>query len=351
MAQIFTVRNMNANVGKRSSMRHSNEEQTIADLLKSLNDRPWQTRRQASDTLIQLGSSAVLPLMAAIRQNAFTVFTLPEAVRALAGIGDERAIDLLIEILESWNVHAVQEAIKGLGLIGSPRAIQPLIDVFRHDWDDTETYTAWQKATTALATIGEPAFQPLLRALKDEDGNVRQEVVEALGKLRDPRTLGPLIHALQDEQDAVRTSAADALAKLGDKRAIEPLIALLSDEHWLVRIRALSALRKLGGLSMFDYVVGALDDHDPKVREAAIGALGELQDTRVQDILLGALKDPDSCVRSTAILILGKIGDERALPALYWIQQNDTSFDTRGNKMRNEATRALQRIQERQQNR
>jgi len=161
-------------------MSSSDEKQIIADLIEALNSRPWQARRHASDALIDLGKPAVVPLMAAIRQNAFTVFTLPEAVRALGGIGDEQAVGLLIEELESRNVHAVQEAIKGLGHIGSPQAIQPLIDVFRHDWDDIETITAWQEAESALAAIGEAAVQPLLIALRDEDDNVCQGAVEAL---------------------------------------------------------------------------------------------------------------------------------------------------------------------------
>jgi HEAT repeat protein len=166
-------------------MSSSDEEQIIADFIKALNSRSWQTRRQASDALIQLGKPAVLPLMIAIRQHVFTVFTLPEAVRALGGIGDEQAVDLLIEELESRNVHAVQEAIKGLGHIGSPQAIQPLIDVFRHDWEDIETITAWQEAESALAALGEPAVQPLLIALQNEDDSVRQGAAEALKRIQE----------------------------------------------------------------------------------------------------------------------------------------------------------------------
>lgn len=166
-------------------MSHIGEDQRIADMINALNDRAWRTRRQASDALIELGKSAVLPLMAAIRQNAFTVFTLPEAIRALGGSGDEQAVGLLIEELESRNVHAVQEAIKGLGRIGSPQAISPLIDVFRHDWDDIETITAWQDAETALAAIGEPAVPSLLIALHDEDDNVCQGAAEALQRIQE----------------------------------------------------------------------------------------------------------------------------------------------------------------------
>ena len=202
-------------------MSHSDEEQLIANLIRALNNRAWKTRAQAANALINLGELAGVPLMAAIRQNTFTVFTLPDALRALGGMGGIQAVDLLIEELESWNVHAVQEAAKGLGHIGSPRAIQPLIDMFRRDWDDTETITAWQEAATALAAIGEPALPALLTALTDEDDNVRQGVAEALGQLHDPRAVGPLVKAVQDEKSIVRAYVADALAKLGDKRAID----------------------------------------------------------------------------------------------------------------------------------
>jgi len=329
-------------------MSHTDEDQGIADLIDALNNRTWKTRRQASDTLIKLGKPAVLPLMAAIRQSAFTVFTLPEAIRALGGIGDGQAVDLLIEELESRNVHAVQEAIEGLGHIGSPQAIPPLIDVLRHDWDDTETITAWQKATTALAAIGEPALPALLTALLDEDDNVRQGVAEALGKLRDPRAVDPLINALQDEQSIVRAYAADALAELGDERAIEPLVALLTDEDWYVRARTLFALGQLGGPLVFAPLVSALEDQDSRVRSAAASALGKLQDARIHDVLLEVLSDPDGSVRSAAVLAFARVGDERALPALIWIQQNDPGY-AGANKVKDHATYAIQRIQERQQ--
>lgn len=299
-------------------MSHTDEDQDIADMINALNGRPWKTRRQASDTLIKLGKPAVLPLMAAIRQNTFTVFTLPEAIRALGGIGDEQAVDLLIEELENRNVHAAQEAIEGLGHIGSPRAIQPLIDVLRHDWDDRETITTWQKAATALAAIGEPSLPALLTALLDEDDNVRQGVVEALVMLRDPRAVDPLIKVLQD------------------------------DEDWYVRTQSLFALGLLGGPSVFVPLVGALEDRDPRVRRTAVSVLGKLQDARIHDVLLEALNDPDGRVRSAVVLAFAEIGDERALPALTWIQQND-SGSSGANKVKDHATYAIQRIQERQQ--
>jgi HEAT repeat protein len=61
------------------------------------------------------------------------------------------------------------------------------------------------------------------------------------------------------------------------------------------------------------------------------------------------LKDPDGRVRSAAVLTLGKTGDERALPSLVWVQQNDPGYSG-ANKIKDHATYAIQRIQERHQN-
>lgn len=358
-----------------SAMSRTVEEQGIAALIQALNDRTWQTCRQASDALIKLGEPAVVPLIAAIRQNVFPVFILPEAIRALGGIGDKRAVDLLIDILASDHVHAAQEAAKALGHIGDPRAVEPLINVFRHDWDDTETITAWQKASTALAAIGQVALPALRAALKDESSMVREGVIDALGQLKDAQVVPDLISMLQDEDRLVRAAAAEALGYIGEQQAIEPLVALLVDKDSYVRERTCYAFGDLAGLSVFEALVGVLSDPDPAVRRAAVVNLGRIdgmhvpaldpdpepesrraaieslkraQGERILDLLLEALQDSAGAVRATAARALGQLGDERALPVLYWIQQNDTGYEG-ANKVSDSAVRAIQSIQERYQ--
>ena len=53
----------------------------------------------------------------------------------------------------------------------------------------------------------------LLKALGDEDWNVRGTTAEALGKIADVRAVEPLIKALGDEN--VRWAAKEALRELG----------------------------------------------------------------------------------------------------------------------------------------
>lgn len=54
-------------------------------------------------------------------------------------------------------------------------------------------------------------IEGLIRALKDEDEDIRYWVAEALGKIGDNRAVGPLIEALKDENSYVRYRAAKAL--------------------------------------------------------------------------------------------------------------------------------------------
>lgn len=258
-------------------MSHIDEDQGIVEVINALNDRTWKTRRQASDALIEIGKPAVLPLMAAIKQNIFTYVTFPEAIRTLGSIGDVQAVDLLVEVLEGENVHAAQEAARGLGHIGSPQATQPLIEAFRHDWHDDETITAWQEASKALAVIGQPALPALLAALNDESSTVRQGAIDALGQLQDSQAVPALINMLNDGERAVREGAIEALGQIGDQQALRPLMALLSsDEDWHVRYRACYALGDIGEISVYEALISVLHDAEPEVRRAAVVNLGRM---------------------------------------------------------------------------
>ena len=69
--------------------------------------------------------------------------------------------------------------------------------------------------------------------------------VRALQQIGQP-ALDPLIEALENDDDLTRKRASLALGKMGDGRAIEPLKPLLSDPKSFVREAALDALDELG---------------------------------------------------------------------------------------------------------
>ena len=113
----------------------------------------------------------------------------------------EKDVDGLIELFWDPNGnHSEDEFISivdALGTIGDERAVEPLIGV--------------------LEVEGWP-----------ENWYVRSWAAGALGKIGDTRAVEPLIKALGDNKDKdVFEAAAGALAQIGDARAVEPFIKAL----------------------------------------------------------------------------------------------------------------------------
>jgi hypothetical protein len=90
----------------------------------------------------------------------------------------------------------------------------------------------------------------LIQALKS--GEFQDEVIEALGRSKDPRAVSALIdfvnsEEVRKEEDAHRLSMGlNALAETGDPKAVDFLISALSDPDLIVRCYACSALGNKG---------------------------------------------------------------------------------------------------------
>ena len=85
-------------------------------------------------------------------------------------------------------------------------------------------------AADALGSLGSPAVPPLVQVLVSRHTAVRIGAVEALGAIRDPRSVRPLVYALEhDDAVEVRWVAALALGEIGDPAAIPPLANAIRD--------------------------------------------------------------------------------------------------------------------------
>ncbi len=204
----------------------------------------------------------------------------------------------LIKALDYKKEYGVRKAAAGaLGQIGDARAVEPLITALK----DEDGYVRGA-ATLALGQIGGPAAEPLITALKDKHAYVRGYAAEALDKLGWEPDLDengaqywiakrewqkcveigapavePLITALKDKDAYMCGCAAGALGRIGDARAVEPLSAALKDEKWQVRGHAARALGQIGDARAGKPLTAALKDEDEDVRRAASEALDKLK--------------------------------------------------------------------------
>lgn len=140
-----------------------------------------------------------------------------------------------------------------------------------------EATTPGQQAAAALVAIGEPAREPLMKALKGAAWVARKNAAWALGAMDASEAVPALIEALKDTDAGVREQVAWALGAIGDHRAVDGLVA-------------------------------ALKDSVPGVRKQAAWALGAIGDHRAVNGLMQCLKDPEAGVRKQAAWALGAIG-------------------------------------------
>ncbi len=261
-------------------------------------------------------------LIRALKHEDFLV--RKDAARALVKVGDESAVEALIEALkhENWEddytvLIAVREsAADALGEIGDRRAVNPLIQSL---FEDSDEEVRW-KAAAALGKIKDhSSVMPLIDALNDPSWGVRKNITNALGDIGDNRAFDPLMTSLTDKDWHVRKYAAVALGKIGDERAIGPLVNTLNDEDSDVRWKSLIALGKIGEPAVKP-LLNAFESDDWHMRSRAAEVLGKIGDKRAIKPLINALNSRDKSqnkyVRGRIVEALGRIGDERAVDPL-----------------------------------
>ncbi len=299
-------------------------------------------RHEFAELLGKIGDArAVEPLIKALGDDEYIGRS---AAYALGDIGDIRAVEPLIKALREDSHHLVGAAASALGNIGDERAVEPLILLalrtsrvsrslssrFPRRYDEIR-----EAVTGVLVNFGEPAVEPLIEALVDEDEDVRSYAAEALKAIGGPRAMEVLAKLLEDpEQYRIETliealvnddefisdealvpligigepavesliewagyllnggpygdyspcpyytdegwglwQIANALEGIGDARAVEVLIKIMSDGY--ACDGAMDALISIGKPAV-EPLIKALGDEDDVVRDAAKKALKKL---------------------------------------------------------------------------
>lgn len=173
-----------------------------------------------------------------------------------------------------------------------------------------------EQAAIALASMGQPALEPLTNALSASTASVRRNAAWAIGELTNMRgneraiSVQPLLTLLDDADEWVRMAAVRALGEIGDERAVEKLLAVLSDGGWKVRELAAWALGEMRDERAVETLCRVLlEDAEAKVRETSAWALGEINDPKAAPFLQQALNDAELLVRDKARWALSEIDD------------------------------------------
>jgi HEAT repeat protein len=201
-----------------------------------------------------------------------------KAVRSLASAKNRKAVPRLIKTLQDENLQVRLSAIDALGVLGHPASAEPLVSVLnQHPKNETSREAAeYEAIARALASIGIPSIQPLIRAMESEEREARRWAASALGLIKNSQAVDPLIRKLGDSRSEVRKAAALALGEIGDARAVGPLIKAVENRDLETRRAAVDALGLIRSEEGIDAVSRGLEDSSESVQLAAVSSLARI---------------------------------------------------------------------------
>lgn len=275
----------------------------VDGLIRALKNEDPEIQIAAASTLGEMRTTAVAPLMEALKDT--DRFVRLVAARNLGKIGNERAIEALIESLHREPDNEVRATVaEALGYMGSKQAIEPLT-LAMQDGDERVRIVA----ARSLGYIGgRRAIESLIMGLGDQDDRVMHAALEAL---KDPGgTLqGHLIDALRTGDKELRAGVAGALGAAGwEPRTGEELaLYLMALDRWAEVERV--------GADALPALTESLSDPSIEMRANAVRTIARIGGEEAIAPLIQALQDGAVVVRKRAERALIDMGDE-AIPVL-----------------------------------
>lgn len=257
--------------------------------------------RAARQALPAFGTATLDPLTSMLRTGSTNDKNI--ALMVLSQMKDSRALELLIQTLQSPDPKMRYAAAESLEMMDSP------------------------EATAALAV-----------ALRDTDAAVRDAALSFYcgadyRAIKDCRAaVEPLAELTKSKDTETKLTAARGLRRLAPEKAIDPLIEILcssGSQHQRV-FEELASMMPISGGPVTEAVAKRLQERNmvpflinvikrsgrDRMGSDAARMLGLTKDPRSVEPLILLLKHRDPEVRRDALDALGLLGDKRAIPAL-----------------------------------
>ena len=176
--------------------------------------------------------------------------------------------------------------------------------------------TPGEEAARALAKIGEPAVETLIRNLSNQNPQVRRLSAKALGQTGNLSTVDALLGTLADQDPRVRAAAAIALGSLRHPIVAQRLIDAYSTVKPDTQTHLIYAMSQINDIIVVPFLVEIFPSQSAETRAAIVHALGKIRDARAIDTLLHALNDDDEIVRANAAFALSSFYSVEIMDAL-----------------------------------
>lgn len=343
-----------------------NKKPAVDTLLAELKHPSYVIRKRAAGELGGFKERrTVEPLIAMLENRDEAKSIRAAAAVSLGALKDERAIAPLQAALEAEHAEIRLQAAAALGILKDAKAVPKLSQMVENPLEADNVRAA---AAAALGNIGDKTSEAvLIRALDIRVGEVANNAIVALGKLKSEAAVPRLVDILGDKaitldastdalaKASARTKAATALGEIGGTLAAEAVgKRLVDDTEYIVALQDagerqatgqdplkrnwswevfVNAAKKLElpaavGPEMAERATDEWEDF--QVRNAAFVALGRSKagDAEMNiSLIKQRLADPDVDIRKAAALGIGQGGVASLTADLVQIMKGETEED------------------------
>jgi HEAT repeat protein len=256
---------------------------------------------QRWDDLLKVGDSALDPLLSGLMDEDITIQEF--SAQTLGNLGNPSAIEPLIQKLYDPHTQvriAVALALNNLGWMPKNDNERISLIIAQQRWSDLDQF-------------GKKIIDPLSAILKNENEDIRFQVISALCKIHDERVIEILTKSAQDRSKKVQHLALQRLIDLNSPRAVDALLISLKGSDATSKKFAMNGLIQLD-TSAVTSLIDTLnrgyesDAIDIQFKKDIVEILGEIQDSRaIEPLLKISISSKSTLIREAAQEAIKKI--------------------------------------------
>ncbi len=253
--------------------------------------------------LIKNGNETTTNLLLDALKSIDDEWTRWAIVYMLGVIHNASALDTMLAELKNPSYVIRKEAVTRLGGFKDRKTVEPLIEILENREESVSIRAAAAASLNALRD--ERAAPVLREALNDENSAVRLQAVAALGSIKDAKAVLKLSEMVENqlETDVIRAAAVTALGNIGDKASEDLFIRALDIRIGNISNNAITALGKLKSTKAIPRLIAILEDKripldastavlanvSPRIKAAV--ALGAIEGTEAANALANLIID------------------------------------------------------------
>jgi HEAT repeat protein len=202
-------------------------------------------------------------------------FTRAKIIEKLVSSPDKAMVQQVVGLLDQKNTSLRMDALDILKKTGNC-SIETIIQLLYHDNEDVRVY-----GCEVLAVLKHGASLPyLIEKVREDNENVRNAAIMALGEFNDQRSVDVLLDVLEQEE-WVAFSAIYSLAKIGSRKAVPALLNVFRNRGEELSLAACEALISFRDSETIDQIVDFIDHLERDKKNTFVGVIIEQGDDQV----------------------------------------------------------------------